>query len=303
MTPATGPGLHELEAYASSKSERPMRMKSDRNRGGQHGGSWNLADIDLTRIERGILRDDWFFYYLVAAASFVETAADLYTSNLVLHFPDPLAREWLAKYWQPEEIQHGRALRAYTEAAWPGLDWQQGYASFFEEYSQLCTMEQLEPSRALEMAARCVVETGTATFYTSLHACAHEPVLKQLTGLIRRDEVRHYNHFRTFYLSYQAEERVGRLTVLRALRQRFTEAEREDALIGFKHAWRMLHPGKLFRDQHFAAFMQDVRKRLLPYYPYRMAVQMLLQPLRLNRALQKLAVPLLVHGARRLMYA
>jgi hypothetical protein len=65
----------------------------------------------------------------------------------------------------------------------------------------------------------------------------------------------------------------------------------------------MLHPGEVFRHEHFAVFMQDVRERLLPHYPYRMAVQMLLQPLRLNRALQKLAVPLLVRGARRLMFA
>jgi hypothetical protein len=275
-------------------------MKGNIKRRGQLRGCWSLADIDLSRIEQNVARDDWFFYYLVAAASFIETAADLYTSNLVLHFPDPMAREWLAKRWQPEELQHGRALRAYTEAAWPGLDWGKGYAAFFGEYSRLCTMEQLEGSRALEMAARCVVETGTATFYTALHDCAPEPVLKQLTSLIRRDEVRHYNHFRTFYLAYQSEERVGRLSVLRALHKRFTEAEREDALIGFKHAWRMLHPGEIFRAEYFAAFMREVRERLLPHYPYRMAVQMMLQPLQLNRAVQKFAVPPLVRWARRL---
>jgi len=271
--------------------------------GGRQGASWSLADVDLSRIDQRAVRDDLLLYYLIASASFIETAADLYTSNLVLHFPDPVAREWLAKRWQPEELQHGLALRAYTQAAWPEVDWQSGYTGFFDEYSRLCTMEQLEGSRALEMAARCVVEAGTATFYTALHSCAGEPVLKQLTGLIRRDEVRHYNHFRTFYFAYQAEERVGRLSVLRALHQRFTEAEREDAFVGFKHAWRMLYPDKLFRDEYFAVFMRQVRERLLQHYPYRMAVQMLLQPLRLNRTVQKLAVPLLVRGARRLMFA
>lgn len=134
-------------------------------RGGQLDGChWTLTDIDLQRTERECVRDGWLTYYLVASASFIETAADLYTSNLMLHFPDPLARDWLSKRWQQEELQYGRALRAYTEAAWPDLDWQEGYAGFFEEYSQLCTMEQLEGSRALGMAARCMVETGTATF-------------------------------------------------------------------------------------------------------------------------------------------
>ena len=279
-------------------------MTADISRGGQPRRShWKLADLDLQRIDHECVRDDWLTYYLVASASFIETAADLYTSNLVLHFPDALARDWLSKRWQPEELQHGRALRAYTEAAWPDLDWEEGYAAFFDEYSRLCTMEQLEGSRALEMAARCMVETGTATFYTTLHGWVHEPVLKQLTGLIRRDEVRHYNYFRTFYHNYQAEERVGRLRVLRALQKRFVEAEQEDAYIGFKHAWRIRHPAQVFRDSDFAAFTSEVRERLHPHYPYRMAVQMMLQPLDLNRSLQKIAVPLLVHGARRLVFA
>jgi hypothetical protein len=279
-------------------------MTADITRGGQvDAPQWTLADLDLTRIEHDLVRDDWFTYYLCAGASFIETAADLYTNNLVHHFPDPLAQEWLAKRWQQEELQHGGALRAYVEAVWPAVDWEQGYAGFFDEYSRLCTMDQLEDSRTLEMAARCVVETGTATFYTTLHACMAEPVLKQLTGLIRRDEVRHYNYFRSFYQAYQAEERVGRLSVLRALYRRFAEAEQEDAYIGFKHAWRILHPGQSFRDEHFAAFMQEVRERLRPHYPYRMAVQMVLQPLELNRAVQKVAEPLLIRGARRLVFA
>jgi hypothetical protein len=272
-------------------------------RGGQPQRShWSLTDIDLTRIEHDRVRDDYFIYYLVTGASFIETAADLYTNNLVLHFPDPHAQEWLANHWQPEELQHGRALRAYAQAVWPGLDWEQGYAGFFDEYSRLCTMEQLENSRALEMAARCVVETGTATFYTALQACAREPVLRQLASLIRRDEVRHYNHFRTFYETYQTEERVGRLSVLRALHRRFAEAEQEDAYIGFKHAWCILHPGEPFQDGHFAAVVRQARERLRPHYPYRMAVQMVLQPLDLNRTVQKMALPLLVRGARRLIF-
>jgi hypothetical protein len=279
-------------------------MTANLDRGGQlHAFRWTLADLPLDRIEHEKIREDWLIYYLVVAASFVETAAELYTSNLVHHFPDPLAREWLANRWRPEELQHGKALRAYAESAWPSFDWERGYAGFFDEYSRMCTMEELENSRALEMAARCVVETGTATFYTALHACAREPVLRQLTGFIRRDEVRHYNYFRSFYQAYRAEERVGRLSVLWALRKRFTEAEQEDAYVGFKHAWLMRHPDQPFREVHFAEFMAQVREGVAPHYPYRMLVQMLLQPLDLNRTLRKLAVPLLARGARWMMFS
>jgi rubrerythrin len=278
-------------------------MTADLTRGSEPAADhWTLDDLQLERIERDKVRGDELIYALVTAASFVETAAELYTSNLVLHFPDARARAWLANRWRPEELQHGRALRAYVEAAWPELDWDQGYRGFFDDYSRLCTMDELEASRALEMAARCVVETGTATFYTSLHALAHEPVLRRLAGFIRRDEVRHYNYFRSFYQDYQAEERVGRLGVLRALHKRFTEAEQEDAYIGFRHAWLMRHPGETFQDEYFTAFMRQVRMGFAPHYPYRMMIRMLLQPLDLNRTVQKLAIPLLARGARRLMF-
>jgi hypothetical protein len=285
-------------------NEEDFDLTADVSRG-RHTDTpqWTMADLDLSRIEHELVRDDWFTYYLVAGASFIETAADVYTSNLVHHFSDAVARDWLANHWQPEELQHGLALRAYVEAVWPDLPWEEGYAGFLEEYSRLCTLDQLEESPTLEMAARCIVETATATFYTAVQVCAREPVLRQLAALIRRDEVRHYNYFRSFYQAYQAEERVGRLSVLRALYKRFTEAEQEDAYVGFKHAWHIRHPGQAFHDEHFSAFMQQVRERLRPHYPYRMAVQMVLQPLRLNRTIQRLAAPLLIRGARRLVFA
>ena len=40
-----------------------------------------------------------------------------------------------------------------------------------------------------------------------------------------------------------------------------------------------------------------------PFYPYRMAVRMLLQPLELKPALVELSVPPLERAARRLMFA
>ncbi|PWT72529.1 MAG: hypothetical protein C5B46_06710 [Proteobacteria bacterium] len=270
--------------------------------GAPDGSHWTVADVGLDRIEHDKVRDDNLMYHLVAAASFVETAADLYTRNLVEHFPDPRARAWLTNRWLPEELQHGRALRAYVESAWPEVDWEAGYAGFFDEYSKLCTMEELESSRALEMAARCVVETGTATFYTALHRRSKEPVLTRLTGLIRQDEVRHFNYFRSFFQAYRKEERIGRLGILRAVVERFTEVESEDARIGFKHAWIMRHPGQLFGDERYGDFLVEARSLMTNYYPYRMAVKMLLRPLDLNRTFERACVPVLERVARRLMF-
>ena len=263
---------------------------------------WSVADIAWNRIDLEKARNDLTTYYVVTAASFIETAADLYTGNLVEHFPDPTTQQWLINYWQPEELQHGLALRTYVQTVWPELDWERGYDGFLGEYSQLCTMDELETSRALEMVARCVVEAGTSTFYTTLQNSTAEPVLKHLAGLIRQDEVSHYNHFRHYFQTYQKQERVGRIGVVRSLYKRFTEAENEDAYIGLKHAWLMRHPGETFNEKQFEPLNRELRALLKGHYPYRMALKMLLQPLALNRALVRLSLPLLEGVARRLMF-
>ena len=62
------------------------------------------------------------FFYLIAAASLMESATDLYTRNLIDFFAgDEEITSWLEHYWLPEELQHGRALRRYVEDRLAGI--------------------------------------------------------------------------------------------------------------------------------------------------------------------------------------
>ena len=264
---------------------------------------WSLDHIDWSGIARARARDDPLLFFLVTAASFVETGADLYAANLASHVDDPVAKRWLEHRWQFEELRHGRALRKYVETVWPELDWARGYADFMAEYSAHCTLDALDGSRALEMVARCVVEVGTSTYYTALLRYAPEPVLGSLVRRIRQDEVRHYKRFRGFFESYRRKERIGRLAVLRKLLARLAEAQDLDAYVAFKHVWLMRHPRDEFPNPRFALFMREVHSVMRDRYPYRMAARMLLRPLRLAPALINLASPLLEGAARRLMFS
>ena len=67
------------------------------------------------------------------------------------------------------------------------------------------------------LAARCVVETGTATYYRALEQATDEPVLRDLTRRIANDEVRHYKHFFRHFNALADRERLGRTRVLAAL--------------------------------------------------------------------------------------
>jgi hypothetical protein len=252
-------------------------------------GPWTLADVDYAAIDRELVAGDTTLFEMVVLASFIETGSDLYAHNLVAYFDDDAeVAQWLAKSWEHEEVQHGAALRAYVERAWPGFDWPRAFDAFIDEYSKTCTVPDLEPSRALELAARCVVEMGTATLYSALHAYVREPVLKDLVGRIYADEVRHYKHFYRYFRRYQARERHGRWRVGRTLGKRLFATRNDDGLCAYRHLWQATHPGEhAAADDAYRAFVNRMGTLARTYAPRELPVDMLLRPLQLPPALAR----------------
>src|SRR5579864_4329370 len=92
--------------------------------GSPHVMPWRIEDIDLNRIDRKQAADNEDLLLLLCAASFIESGSDLYTSNLTRYFDDDTeVSTWLNDEWEPEELQHGRALKAYICHVWPDFDW------------------------------------------------------------------------------------------------------------------------------------------------------------------------------------
>jgi hypothetical protein len=243
-------------------------------------GAWELADIDYASIDVAQANDAALFH-LVTMASFVETGSDLYANNLVSYFGhDQVVADWLADAWEHEEVQHGAALRAYVERAWPDFDWQQTYDSFFEEYRHTCTVPALEPEPGLELAARCVVEMGTATLYGALHSYANEPVLKDLTARIYADEVRHYKHFYRYFRRYQERERHGRWRVGRTMAKRLMLTTDDDGKCAYRHVWRATNKGGDV-EADYGTFRRKISSLAKYHAPRDLPIEMLLRPLRL----------------------
>jgi rubrerythrin len=256
------------------------------------GASWSPDDIPYDALARERVRDDMHLFYIVASASFVEITSDLYTYNLIEYFRDDSEIvDWLENVWQKEELQHGDALRRYVRTAWPDFDWDAAYRDFLAAYTPLCTVDQLARTRALEMAARCVVETGTAAFYRMLSEQSREPVLKQLTARISADEVRHYKHFYRYFLRYRAHERPSRAAVLRILWSRTSEIEAEDAFHAFKSVFLVRNPDTEFQRSDYTAYVDGISKLAKNHFPLGMAVKMLLKPLDLNPVLGRAVLP------------
>ena len=260
---------------------------------------WSLDSIDWRAIRSDGDAEPDALFYLVAAASFIESTTDRYTANLIARFAgDAEITAWLERHWLPEELQHGVALRRYVEIAWPDFDWDRVYRSFLEEFSAYCGADGLEPTRGREMASRCVVETGTASFYTTLSRISHDPVLAIIARRIAEDEIRHYKHFYRYFLKYQRAEPTRRHAVFGAVLNRLRMMNGEDSVIAVKHLYRARHPGAPFDE----AISRDLRRRsrqaIQPHFPYRMCVQMLLKPLGLGPRARRIAVPMTERLAR-----
>ena len=256
---------------------------------------WSVEQIPYEAIDPNRADVGRELFYLLASASFVEMTSDLYTRKLVDYFnDDPELCGWLIERWRREEVQHGIALRCYVNTVWPKFDWERAYFRFYTEYSRRCKAKQLGPTPALEMVSRCLVETGTATLYTMLNQVSAEPVLRTITAHIKSDEVRHYKYFYHYFLRYQQREGLGHFTVLRTLWNRFSKIDNEDVYCAFKHVFLECHPRRRFHDIDYRVFSSRWRLVARAFYPYEMAIRMLLKPIRLSRSVQRAAVPVLL---------
>ncbi|TCV92039.1 hypothetical protein EC912_10830 [Luteibacter rhizovicinus] len=241
---------------------------------------WTLESLDLSKIEIERVRQNEDLFLLLCGSSFVESGSDLYTHNLVDHFAgDDELQSWLRDYWEHEELQHGRALAAYVRHVWPEFDWDTGFRNFFQEYGAVCTADELEESRGLELAARCVVETGTASLYRALNDVTDEPVLRQLTNYIKSDEVRHYKHFYQYFRIYREREKLSRFQIFRTLLKRLREIKNEDSDIAFRHVFNIRYPDKAADDAEFRRVTSRAAGMLKRHLPAAMTVKMLLKPL------------------------
>jgi hypothetical protein len=254
---------------------------------GHEATHWKVEDLDFSRIAVDQVRPDENLFYLVASASFIESGSDLYTRNLVDFFRgDDEVTTWLDEHWEAEELQHGKALRAYIAHVWPDFDWETAYRGFLDEYAGFCKVELLAATRGLELSARCVVETGTASYYRALARCTTEPVLRDLAGRIAADEVSHYKHFYRFFRRYRVQEGLGRLRVLRTIGRRTLELKSEDADCAVRHAVRVRAPERAADSAYVAQLGRRMNSSIRTHLSAGATLKMLMRPLELPARVQ-----------------
>jgi rubrerythrin len=189
--------------------------------------NWTLNDIPWNRFDGSRVDPD--ILKLVKAAAMVEKNSGDYATYLRNVFPDDGEFAGVADAWAKEEVQHGDALGRWAELADPQFRFAERFQVFKDGYTiPVDSRESVRGSRSGELVARCVVEVGTSSYYTSLTAAAREPVLKAICRNIAADEYRHYKLFYSYLRRYAARERPSTFARFRVALGRIIESDDDE---------------------------------------------------------------------------
>ena len=224
---------------------------------------WQLEDVPWHLFDPAAV--DPVLVPLVKAAAMVERNGRDYAVYLGRVFLDDPDFRGAADRWAEEEVQHGEALAKWATLADPSWDFNAAFERYRAGY--LINTEadaSIRGSRTGELIARCMVETGTSSYYTALSEATAEPVLKQVCKLIAADEYRHYKLFYDHMRRYLQRENLGMVARLRIALGRIGETE-DDELAYAYHCGNEPVSQAYQHARCTAAYMA----RAMGYYRYR----------------------------------
>lgn len=220
---------------------------------------WTLDSIPWDRFDPSKVDPD--ILCAIKAAAMVEGNGADYGTYLCKVFGDDPAFTEVAQDWSIEEIQHGAALGRWAELADPTFNYQASFKRFTDGYKiPLDAEKSVRGSKAGELVARCIVETGTSTYYTALMEAAEEPVLKEICRNIAADEFRHYKLFYSHLRRYLEKEKLGVWGRIKIVLQRIGESEDDELSYAYYCA---NHPNETYERKRFT---RAYAKRAYPLY-------------------------------------
>ena len=188
---------------------------------------WSVDALPWSRLAPE--RADRELIETVKTAALVEANSADYVTYLRNVFADDAEFCRAADIWGIEEAQHGAALARWAEAVDPTFNFTASLEHFRAGYRlPLATTVSVRGSRAGELIARCVVESGTCSFYAALRDSTDEPVLRQICHHIAQDEAGHYRLFQLHLDRYLVHEPVNLWRRLRIALGRVNETSDDE---------------------------------------------------------------------------
>ena len=194
---------------------------------------WRIDEVPWDRFDPTKL--DPHVVALVKAAALVERNGVDYGTYLNRVFAEDPDFRAAADRWSVEEVQHGDTLGRWAMLADPGWDFEAAFKRYKEGYHLplLDTDASIRGSRTGELIARCMVESGTSSYYSALGDATEEPVLRDICRLIAADEFRHFKLFYDHMKRYLKRERIGLMQRMRIALSRIGESEDDELAYAF----------------------------------------------------------------------
>lgn len=222
---------------------------------------WSLDDISWARFDASKVDPETL--KAVKAAAMVEYNAADYVSYLREVFAADADMIAAIEQWGREEEQHGLALGRWATLADPTFNFEKSFKYFREGFQVPAGVSaSVRGSRAGEMVARCVVESGTSSYYSAIRDATEEPVLKEIAAHIAADEFRHYRLFYEAFLKYQRQEQRPLMERLKVALGRVLEAE-DDELAYAYYAANEAESGVKYDRAHYS---REYNRRVLRFY-------------------------------------
>ncbi len=216
---------------------------------------WKLEDIawssfDASAVEPRLLA-------AVKTASVVEANSADYVRYLQNVFRDDAGFKDEALRWGDEEAQHGAALGRWAEMADPTFNFAASLARFRAGYRIAVDASQsVRGSQAGELLARCVVESGTCSYYSALRDQSREPVLRQICHRIAQDEARHYRLFHRYLARYAHGTPIGPWARMRIAFARVAETDDDELAYAYHSTNEAQGPGSAYDRRRCAGAYQ-----------------------------------------------
>jgi hypothetical protein len=224
---------------------------------------WRIEDVPWDRFDQTKLDPD--MVALVKAAAMVERNGIDYGTYLNRVFVDDPDFQAAANRWSLEEVQHGDTLGRWAMLADPTWSFEDAFARYKSGYHLplLDADSSVRGSRTGELIARCMVETGTSSYYSALADAAQEPVLKDICRLIAADEYRHFKLFYDHMKRYLKRERISVWRRITIAAGRIGESEDDELAYAF-HCGNTPADAAYQHNQAIAGYMS----RAMTVYTY-----------------------------------
>lgn len=224
---------------------------------------WELADLRWSDCTPATV--DPKLLETVKTASVIEANSSDYVAYLHNVFADDPDFTEAADRWGEEEAQHGNALGRWAELVDPSFDFAAALARFRAGYRiPVDAVASVRGSRAGELVARCIVESGTCSFYSALRDATSDPLLRDICHRIAQDEAQHYRLFKRHLDRYLQREPMTGWQRLRIALGRVFETSDDELAFAYYSA-NVASSVRYDRERHGKAYW----RRAMSFYARR----------------------------------